>query len=153
MSDENIIQLKDPVCQRFRMFREAIGRSQEALAEEMKQPVKLVKAIEEGKQMPSIICMIYFRDTYNLDLNWLLTGTPTLVEPEKFSEGLPPVLVKKYCKKNKIPVKEQYEELLKLLQEPGVYHHIFAKLTEVKNVFKDDIEAQIRSGKIVQLSG
>ena len=84
MSDENIIQLKEPVCQRFRIFREAIGKSQEALAREMKQPVELVKSIEQGKKMPSIVCMIYFRETYNLDLNWLLTGAPTLVEQEKF---------------------------------------------------------------------
>jgi transcriptional regulator with XRE-family HTH domain len=153
MSDEHIIPLKDPVCQRFRMFRETIGKSQEALAKEMKQPVKLVKSIEEGKQMPSIICMIYFRETYNLDLNWLLTGAPTLADQEKFIEGLPPILVKEYCKEKKIPVKEEYEELLKLLQIPGVYHLIIAKLTEAKNVFRNEIKAHIRSGKLEPLNG
>ena len=108
---------------------------------------------EEGKKMPSIVCMIYFRETYNLDLNWLLTGAPTLVEQEKFMDGLPPILVKKYFKENKIPVKEEYEELIELLQVPGVYHLINAKLTEAKNVFRDEIKAQIRSGKLKQLSG
>ncbi len=155
MSEENIIRLKskDPVCERFRLFRETTGKSQEALAKEMKQSVKLVKAIEEGKQMPPIICLIYFQDTYSLDLNWLVTGAPTLVEPERFMGGLPPILLKKYCKEHKIPVKEQYEELLELLQVPEVAQIILAKFTGAKNVFKNEIRDYTRSGKIKQLNG
>jgi transcriptional regulator with XRE-family HTH domain len=155
MSDKHIIQLesRDTVGDRFRMFREAVGKSQEALAKEMKRSVKLVKAIEDGKQMPPIMCMYYIQKNYQLDLNWLLTGAPTLVQPEKFMGGPPPILLKKCCKERGIPVKDQYEELLILLQIPGIAQLILAKLTECKHIFKDEIEDQIKSGKIKLLSG
>ena len=155
MNDEPIIQLesRDTVGDRFRMFREYVGKTQEALAKEMKQPVKLVKAIEEGKKMPPIMCMYYMQKAFKLDLNWLLTGVPTLVQTYKFMGGPPPTLLKKFCKERGIPVKNQYEELLKLLQVPGVAQLIFAKLTECKHIFKDEIQNHIKSGKIKHVTG
>jgi len=154
MSDDNIILLKpeETMGDRFRLFREKIGKTQEELAKEMKGSVKLVKDIEKGKRMPSIICLYYFLTTYKLDLNWLLTGTATPKHQEKLIGGLPPNLIKKYCKERNIPIKENYDELLVLLQIPGIYQLVFAKLIECKHIFKVEIENQIKSGKIVRLN-
>ena len=109
--------------------------------------------IEDGKQMPPIMCMYYMQKAFQLDLNWLLTGVPMFVKPDKFMGGQPPILLKKYCKERGVPVKDQYEELLKLLQVPGVAQLIFAKLTECKHIFKDEIENHIKQGKIKQVTG
>ncbi len=142
MSEDSVIQLKpeETLGDRFRQFREMIGKSREELAKEMKQSVELVKEIEEGKRTPSIICLYYFLTTYKLDINWLLTGTSTPTQQEKLVGGLPPSLLKTYCKEREIPIKDQYDELIELLQVPSVYQFVFAKLIECKYIFKVEIE-------------
>ncbi|MFW9878540.1 MAG: helix-turn-helix domain-containing protein, partial [Candidatus Thorarchaeota archaeon] len=148
MSDDNIILLKpeETIGDRFRLFREKIGKSREELAKEMKRSVELVKNIEKGRSEPPIICLYYFMETYKLDINWLLFGTSTPPQQEKLKGGLPPSLIKKYCKEREIPLKEHYDELLELLQVPIIYQFVFAKLIECKNTFKVEIKDLISSG-------
>jgi transcriptional regulator with XRE-family HTH domain len=155
MSEENIVLLKpeETLGDRFRLFREKIGKSREELAKEMKRSVELVKNIEKGRSDPPIICLYYFMETYKLDINWLLTGTSTPPQQEKLIGGLPPSLIKKYCKEREIPLKEQYDELLELLQVPIIYQFVFAKLTECKYIFKDEVENHKKSGKLKNISG
>jgi len=154
MSKENIIQLKpkETLGDLFRMFREMIGKSREELAEEMKRSAKMVKDIEKDRCLPPSICLYYFQQNYKLDINWLLTGTLTPTHKEKLIGGLPPSLIKKYCKARDIPLEEKYNELLEMLQIPGIYQMVFANLIECKHIFKAEIENQIKSGKIVRLN-
>jgi len=154
MSENNFILLRPEgtLGDRFRMFREMIGKSREEMAREMKESVEMVKEIEKGKRSPTIISLYYFIKTYKLDINWLLNGTS---EPEKEEipiAGLPPRLIKKYCKNREFPVKEKYDELLELLQVPKVNEYVFSKLTECKHIFKNEIEDHIKSGKIQDIS-
>jgi len=154
MSDDNIILLKpeETMGDRFRLFREKIGKSRKELAKELNRSVNLVKKIEKGESLPPTNGLYYFLETYKLDINWLLTGTSTPPQQEKPNGGLPPRLIKKYCKKQKIPLKEQYDELLELLQIPAVYQFVFAKLIECKNTFKVELKDLMKSGKIVRLN-
>jgi len=154
MSDDNIILLKpeETMGDRFRLFREKIGKSREELAKEMNRSVELVKKIEKGESLPPTKGLYYFLETYKLDINWLLFGKSTPSQPEKPNGGLPPSLIKKYCKKHKIPVKEQYDELLELLQIPSVYQFVFAKLIECKHTFNVEIKDLLKSGKIMRLN-
>ncbi|MCP4653734.1 MAG: helix-turn-helix transcriptional regulator [Candidatus Omnitrophica bacterium] len=126
MKLENLIQLNKEVSQRFRDFMKSIKISHEALAAEMKMPVKLVEDLEEGKEVPSVKNLLYFQTNYNLDLKWLITGASTPVDEEKFIGGLSPVLAEKHCNESEIPVKEEYEELFNFLQVPQISHHIIS---------------------------
>jgi len=137
---------------RFRMFREKIGKSREEMAREMNRSVDLVKKIEIGKSMPPILCLYDLLQTYKLDINWLLNGTSETEKEEIPIAGLPPRLIKKYCKKRGIPVKEKYDELIELLQVPEVNKYVFSKLTECKHIFKNEIEDHIKSGKLKNIN-
>jgi transcriptional regulator with XRE-family HTH domain len=113
---------KEGVGLRFRKFREEIGRVQREMGEELNISQSTVANIERGKAFPNITYLHYFYHKYRLNINWLLTG-----RGQMFFQGK--------------SVDKNYLELINLMQVPIIEQMIFAKLTEVKVVLKDEIEA------------
>jgi len=71
-------QQKKEIGQRFKQFRETLGKSQKELEKEANNPliqVVRINMLELGVFIPDIIFIQYFTETYGLNLTWLVKGT------------------------------------------------------------------------------
>lgn len=113
---------KESVGARFRKFREEINKRQHQLGEELNISQSTVANIERGNAFPNISYLHYFYQKYSLNINWLLTGRGKM-----FFHGK--------------SINEKYYELINLMQVPVIEQVIFAKLTEIKVLMKNEIDA------------
>jgi len=70
-------QQKKEIGQRFKQFRETLGKSQKELEKEANNPliqVVRINMLDLGVFIPDIIFIQYFTETYGLNLTWLVTG-------------------------------------------------------------------------------
>jgi len=73
-------QQKKEIGQRFKQFRELLGKSKKELEQDANNPliqVPRINMLELGVVIPDIIFIQYFTEKYGLDLTWLVTGTGT----------------------------------------------------------------------------
>jgi transcriptional regulator with XRE-family HTH domain len=95
-------QQKFSIGQRFKKFRELLGKSIKQIEQEANNPLIKVTRIymfEQGAIIPDIIFIQYFTETYRLNLNWLVTGTGKTF------------LKKDDCKKMQLPVNVKDENM------------------------------------------
>ncbi|UCC40834.1 MAG: helix-turn-helix transcriptional regulator [Candidatus Aminicenantes bacterium] len=71
--------LKKEIGWRFKEFREAIKKSQDELANELKVCQGTIANIEKGRFYPKFKMQHYLYGQYHLNLNWLLTGKGEMI--------------------------------------------------------------------------
>jgi hypothetical protein len=75
---DEYVQQKKEMGQRFKKFRELMGKSKEEMEQEANHPLIMterIKLFEYGAIIPDIIFMQYFTEEYGLNLTWLVKGT------------------------------------------------------------------------------
>lgn len=133
------IDLKKEIGKRFRKFREVIKKAQHELASELDIYQSTITNIERGKTFPNIRYLQYFYETYNLNINWLLTNEGELKVVHYRTNPNATSVMDCHIPYND-PKYDKYAELMNYMQVPEVEQVILAKLTEVKALFKGDIE-------------
>ena len=123
---------------RFKVFREIIDRTPEELAADLDTPVSEIKAIEEGRIFPKIVYLYYFYGHYGLNINWLIGNVGTM-----FAKKNPRKLAERFASKpTSEPAgqrKNEYLELLELMEIPVIRDSIMATLLEIKTLLKKEI--------------
>jgi transcriptional regulator with XRE-family HTH domain len=71
---ESFQELKPGIGDRFKRFRYLAKKTQQEIAEAIKEPVSSVIDIEAGKNPPGIPLLHCLYHRYKLNLNWLLFG-------------------------------------------------------------------------------
>jgi transcriptional regulator with XRE-family HTH domain len=129
-------ELKKKVGERLKLFRLDKKKAQNILASELKVHQSTITNIEQGTTFPKLNYLKYFKEKYALNLNWLVTG-----EGDKFLDGVE----KNFKGSAKIKLHcsgygdEKYRELSNMMRIPVVEQVMFAKLSECKILFKDEI--------------
>jgi transcriptional regulator with XRE-family HTH domain len=117
--------LKKQIGQRFRKFRETIGKTQTQLAGEFKVYQSTITNIEVGKTFPGIKYLHQLGKTYRLNADWIVNDRREMFDD---SPPFPKAMI------------EKYSNLIKLMQVPVVEQLILARLEEVKAIAREDIE-------------
>lgn len=130
--------LKKEVGGRFKLFRLDRKKAQHVFASELQVHQSTVTNIENGTTFPKVSYLNYFYEKYGLNLNWLVTG-----DGKQYMEGAQ----YKGSSRIKAPDAEydsdkfdKYQELNSLMQIPVIEQVIFAKLSECKILFKDNVK-------------
>lgn len=117
--------IKKQIGQRFKKFREVLGKTQVQLGREFKVYQSTITNIEVGKTFPSIKYLFHLGKKYRLNADWVINE-----RGEMFQNPItiPTELI------------EKYSELINLLQVPVVDQLILARLEEIKVIAREDIE-------------
>jgi transcriptional regulator with XRE-family HTH domain len=130
-------RLKKEIGRRFKQFRQAIKKSQQKLAHELKVCQTTISSIEMGKSFPRIGIQNYLNIHYHLNLNWLLTGQGEMIIPlgkDSKTADSPQI-------DDSDSRVDPYEELFTLMRIPFIEQIILAKLAEVKIIAEEEIKA------------
>ena len=122
---EKYITEKEKIGDRFRRFREKLGKAQHEFGTELNVSQSTIANIERGKSSPNISYLNYFYYNYRLDINWLLTN-----EGEMFFEVN--------------PKDESYLDLVNMMQIPFIERMILAKLVESKALLREEIKTYFK---------
>jgi transcriptional regulator with XRE-family HTH domain len=139
MKKENFLKIKKGIGNRFKQFREAIGKTQSQLADELGVYQSTITNIEVGKTFPSMKYLYYFHRIKGLNINWLVSSKGEIFLSEEEHSSLAASLLKCHVPK-KDALYERYVELIFLMQIPEVEQIILAKLVELKVIAKDEIK-------------
>jgi transcriptional regulator with XRE-family HTH domain len=133
--------LRKEIGQRFKEFRQAIKKSQDELANELKVCQGTIANIEKGRFYPKFKFQHYLYVHYHLNLNWLLTGSGEMViSPGKDSKTADfPILFSHIDEDD--PRFEGYMELRSLMNIPVIEQIILAKPEELKLIAKEEIKS------------
>ncbi|MCK5055798.1 MAG: helix-turn-helix transcriptional regulator [Candidatus Aminicenantes bacterium] len=134
-------ELKKKIGDRFKKFRKAINKPQHHLANELDVFQSTITNFELGKTYPNSGYLYHFYEKYGLNIHWLFTG-----QGNKFISELPENSDTSRVGESGLeywgPVKyHDYMDLLKHMQIAEVEKIIFAKLTELKALYKNEIDA------------
>lgn len=114
---------------RFMVFRKAILKTTEELAQEIGVPEQAITGIESGANYPEITILHFIHKKYKLNLNWMLTA-----EGQMFDKlSLPDKDDPRYPK---------YAELLELLKVPAVEVSINAALKQILALLGLELEGE-----------
>ena len=128
----------EPVGKRFEAFRRVLCLNRGQLAAELNVSIKTIEEIENGETLPDLYMLKYLNKQYGLDINWMLFGHGVVI----FSRSMEAGKELKTKKPKKISVKSRETmEQWELMKVPLIENIIFAKMEEVKMVFKDQIKA------------
>lgn len=119
------LSIKEQIGQRFRKFRETIGKTQLQLAREFNVYQSTITNIEVGKTFPGIKYLHLLGKDYRLNADWIVNNRGEMFDD---SPPIPTALIKKYS------------NLLNLMQIPVVAQLILARLEEVKVIVREEIE-------------
>jgi transcriptional regulator with XRE-family HTH domain len=145
MKKENASIIKKEIGRRLKWFREAIGKTQTQLAEELHVYQSTITNMEIGKTFPSIKYLHYFYHSYGLNTNWLLSNMGDMFVAEEEHTSLAASLLECHVPKKDARF-EKYLELMDLMQVPEVEQIILAKLVELKVFAREEIN-QFREGR------
>lgn len=138
MKKENASIIKKDIGRRFKWFREAIGKTQTQLAEELYVYQSTITNMEIGKTFPSIKYLHYFYHTYGLNTNWLLSNIGDMFVREEEHTSLAVSLLECHVPKEDARY-AKYAELIDLMQVSEVEQIILAKLVELKVFAREEI--------------
>jgi len=134
---------KSDICKieigaRFKVFRELIDQTAGQLAAALDIPESEIEAIEEGRVFPKITCLHYFYEHYGLNINWLIGNIGTM-----FVKNEPGKLGKLYAARFPAgpgdPRRDEYAQLLELMEIPVIKDTIMSTLLEIKTLLKKEI--------------
>jgi transcriptional regulator with XRE-family HTH domain len=127
-----------PVGKRFEAFRRVLCLNRDQLSAELNVSIKTIEEIENSETLPDLCMLYYLNKQYGLDINWMLFGHGVVIS-SRLMEASKELNTKK-PKKISAKTRETMEQW-ELMKVPLVENIIFAKMEEVKMVFKDQIEA------------
>jgi transcriptional regulator with XRE-family HTH domain len=137
------LEIKKEIGQRFRVFRQAIGKKQIQLARELKVSPSAISFIEMGTSFPKINYINYLHRYYRLNIDWLLGREVPMFLPvareEKDCASFLPCHIP-----YRDPVYGMYVELMELMQVPGVGRAILEEAARIKRTFKNKQETSRR---------
>lgn len=120
---------------RFKIFREFIDKTAGQLAEDLDIPESEIEAIEAGRVFPKISCLHHFYEHFGLNINWLIGSIGTM-----FVKDDPGKLGELYAARSLVGPgdsrREEYAELLELMEIPVIRDSIMATLLEIKTLLK-----------------
>lgn len=119
------LSIKKQIGQRFKKFRDTIGKTQLQLAREFNVYQSTITNIEVGKTFPGIKYLHQLGKAYRLNVDWVVNGRGKMFDDPP---PIPMVMIKKYS------------NLINLMQVPVVEQLILARLEEVKMIAREDIE-------------
>ncbi len=132
--------IKKEIGRRFKLFREAIEKTQAQLAKELKVYQSTITNIEVGKTFPGIKYLHYLFRKYGLNPSWILCDSGEMFGGVK-KDHVQALLPALYSMQVNDPRFEKYIELLDLMQIPLIEHIMMGKLVELKAFAKEEIEA------------
>ncbi len=137
---------KKELGERFARFRTSIGKTQEELSHELGIKQTTISRIESGDSPPRLKYILYLKENYAIDVNWMLTGKgsmkPTDNEDCSKVNGNGNCPLFQSCITEKDPDYESFKELIVLMKVPIIRYGVFLRLKEMKALVKED-------GKIV----
>jgi transcriptional regulator with XRE-family HTH domain len=135
---------KKELGERFARFRTFIGKTQKELSKELGVRQTAVTHIENGTTAPALKYVLYLKENYALDVNWMLTGKGSIksTDNEDCSKGNGNCPLFQSCITGKDPDYESFKELFVLMKVPIIRYGVFLRLKELKALVKED-------GKIV----
>jgi len=137
------IGLKKQIGQRFRVFRQAIGKKQIQLARELKVSPSAITFIETGTSFPKLNYINYLHRYYRLNIDWLLGGdVPMFLPVEREGKECASFLPCHIPYRD--PVYGKYVELMELMEVPGVGRAILEEAARIKRTFKNKQETSRR---------
>jgi transcriptional regulator with XRE-family HTH domain len=139
MIKANNAPIKKEIGKRFKKFREAIGKTQTKMAEELNVYQSTITNIEVGKTFPGVKYIHYFHKEYNLNSNWLVNQSGELFISDEDKKSSSVSKLNCHVPQND-PRYEKYIELLEMMQVPVIEQVILAKLVEIKALAKNDVD-------------
>jgi transcriptional regulator with XRE-family HTH domain len=131
-------ELKKAIGERFKKFRKSIDKAQHQLASELSVFQSTITNFELGKTFPNFSYLHQFYENYGLNIHWLFTG-----EGNKFVHELPGRADLSYILEAGLKYEsnrhDNYVDLLKHMQIPEIEKILFAKLVELKEIYKERI--------------
>ena len=130
--------LKNEIGERFKLFRQDKKKAQNALASELRVHQSTITNIEHGTTFPKVNYLHYFYEKYELNLNWLVTGNE-----ERYIANKDLTFASRIMSSHPEygeSISNNYLELSKLMQIPVIEQVMFAKLSECKILFKDQVQ-------------
>jgi transcriptional regulator with XRE-family HTH domain len=122
---------------RFLLFRKAIKKTQEQLAEETETNLEILDGIEKGSIYPEINYLHFLNKKYGLNINWILCG-----DGEMFIKNLSQDLNFNYVLIQPLKSSESgddiYNEFITLMQVPAVQKVILASWEVFKKQLRED---------------
>ena len=134
-----LAKLKRDVGSRFKAFRLDQKKAQHVLASELKVHQSTITNIEHGTTFPKLNYLHYFFTKYGLNTNWLLIGEGEMYMKEFRKSSGESLLMYPHIQYGDEKY-EQYAELTELMEVPVVEQLIMAKLSEIKMIFKDEVQ-------------
>lgn len=131
--------LKKEIGERFKEFRQELGKTQEELGEELKLYQSTVANYEIGKTFPGSDYLVRLFNMYGLNIHWLFTGTGHKLVLNLAQRPDVSYIMQSTVKYGE-PSYENYVELLKYMRIPVIERVILTKLEELKLTFKDQIK-------------
>ena len=130
-------KLKKEIGRRFKLFRDALGKTQYQLGEELDVYQSTLTNVELGRTFPRIHYILYFNKKYNLNIYRLLTGTGEMFNKKETVDSF---LIDTCKIRESDPDYENIKELVSLMRVPLIKSVIFDKLNELKLLAKDEIQ-------------
>lgn len=141
VNDNDDLQFKKEIGNRFKQFRKTIAKTRDQLAEELNVRQTIFANIEKGLTSPGIPYLFYFSKIYHLNCNWLLSGNGSMFEQKETMPDKTAAVSTIGCH---IPLGDarykRYQELLYYMQMPEVEQIILARLQELKHIAVDQVE-------------
>lgn len=139
MRQLDIESIKKEIGQRFKKFREAMGKTQVQLAKELGVYQSTITNIEVGKTFPGIKYLHYFHIKYSLNINWIVNNSGGMLTADE--EIDPNAISILYCHIPKdSPKFQQYLDLMLSMQNPIVEQVVLAKVLELKALAKGALD-------------
>lgn len=139
MKQLDIKSIKKEIGQRFKRFREAMGKTQIQMAKELGVYQSTITNIEVGKTFPGIKYLHYFHIKYSLNINWVVNNSGGMLTADE--EVDPNAISILYCHVPKETKKyQQYNDLMLAMQNPMVEQVILAKVLELKALAKGTLD-------------
>ena len=129
--------LKQEVGERFKLFRLDKNKAQRVLASELLVHQSTITNIERGTTFPKVSYLDYFFKKYALNLNWLVSGAGKQYLKGAEYKGSSKIMAPEVEYESQL---DKYHELNTLMQIPVIEQVIFAKVSECKILFNDDIK-------------
>lgn len=130
--------LKKEVGVRFKLFRLDKKKAQHILASELQVHQSTITNIEKGTTYPKVSYLNYFYEKYGLNLNWLVTGDGKQYMEEAEYKGASRIMATD--SEYESDKYDKYQEFNTLMKIPVIEQVMFAKLSECKILFKDNVK-------------
>lgn len=140
MIDADFILIKEEIGNRFKQFREVIGKTQSQVAKDLDVYQSTITNIEVGKTFPGVKYIHFLHRKYRLNNNWLLNDCGEIILPFEEFKGKSVSKLNFFIPEDN-PRYKQYVELLDFMQIPLIENVMMAKLQELKVIAKAEIES------------